>query len=148
MPNKSGHVLQDDVSGSHVSDDSSDIGPYPPFVVESAPLAGGAERLAGETGSDDIHSSTPRSAVEGAQIVPDRRLIQGRLFHPCHESGRRVGVPLNVTHSSGGDSGESRDELEQSDAGAEVEGGGRFGTCSHVMPPPGRGGRDGRRLAT
>ena len=132
-PNKSGDVLQEDVARSHVSDDPGNVWPDPSLIIDTSTFAGCAEWLAGETGSDDIHSSTPRCAFKGREIVPDRRLIQGRLVHPGHEYGRRVAVPLNVTHSSGGDSGESRDELKQSDAGAEVEGGGRFGTCSHVM---------------
>ena len=133
VPNKSGDVLQEDVARSHVSDDPGNVWPDPSLVIDTSTFAGGAEWLAGETGSDDIHSSTPRCAFKGREIVPDRRLIQGRLAHPGHEDGRCVAVPLNVSHSSGGDSGESRDELKQSDAGAEVEGGGRFGTCSHVM---------------
>lgn len=148
VPNKSGDVLQEHVARSHVSNDPGNVWPDPSLIIDTSTFARCGEWLAREAGSDEIHSAAPRCAVEGREIVPDRCLIQGRLVHPGHECRRRVGVPLNVTHSSGGDSGESRDELEQSDAGAEVEGGGRFGTCSHVMPPPGRGGRDGRRLAT
>jgi hypothetical protein len=45
-----------------------------------------------------------------------------RLFHPGHESGRCVGVPLNVSHGSGIDAGESEGEFKPSVAGAEVQG--------------------------
>ena len=127
-PNKSGDVLQEDVARSHVSDDPGNVWPDPSLVIDTSTFAGGAEWLAGETGSDDIHSSTPRCAVKGREIVPNRRRVQGRLVHPGHECGRCVAVPLNVTHSLGAEPGEPGDELEQSDAGAEVEGGGRSGT--------------------
>ena len=78
--------------------------------------------MARESGSDEIHSSNERFRVEGGEVRPDRRLIQVRLFHPGHESGRCVGVPLNVSHGSGRDSGESEGELKASVAGAEVDG--------------------------
>ena len=45
-----------------------------------------------------------------------------RLFHTGDESGRCVGVPLNVSHGSGVDTGKSQCELEASVAGAEVDG--------------------------
>jgi hypothetical protein len=85
-------------------------------------LAGGAERLAREPGSDDVHSSSERLRVEGGEVRPDRRLIQVRLFHPGHESCRCVGVPLNVSHGSGWDSGKPKCELEASVSGAEMDG--------------------------
>lgn len=121
-PNKSGDVLQEHESRSHVTDEPSDGRPEPTLVVNSTLRAGCGERLAGEPGSDEIHSSTPRRTVERGEVRPDRRLIQVRLFHPCHESGRCVGVPLNVSHGSGGDAGESEGEFEPSVAGAEVQG--------------------------
>ena len=128
VPNKSGDVLQEHVARSHVSNDPGNVWPDPSLIIDTSLLPGGGEWLAREAGSDEIHASTPRCAIEGCEVVPNRRLIQGRLAHPGHECGRCVAVPLNVSHSSGGDSGESRDELKQSDAGAEVEGGGKFGT--------------------
>jgi hypothetical protein len=82
-------------------------------------LAGDAERLAGETGSDEIHAAAPWATVEGGEVRPDRSLIQPRLCHPRHESGRCVGIPLNVSHGSGD---AAQGKLESSVAGAEVEG--------------------------
>ncbi len=70
---------------------------------------------------DDIHASTPRFAVEGGNIVPDRRAIQGLVFHPCHESGRRIGVPLDVTDSSIVGDGDVEAEIEATCARAEGE---------------------------
>ena len=134
-PNKSGDVLQEHVSRSHVSNDPGNVWPDPSLIIDTSTFAGCGERLARETGSDEIHASAPRCAVKGREIVPNRRRVQGRLAHPGHEDGRCVAVPFNVSHSAGGDSGESGDEFEPSIAGAQVEGG-KFGTCSHVMPRP------------
>lgn len=122
VPNKSGDVLQHDVSGSHVSGDPGDVRPEPSLIIDTSTGAGGAERLAREPGSDEIHAATPRCTVEGDKVRPDRRLIQVRRFHPGHESGRSVGVPLNVSHGSGVDSGEPEGKLEPSISGAEMQG--------------------------
>ena len=121
-PNKSGDVLQEDESRSHVTDEPSDGRPEPPVIVNTEPLTRTRERLAGEAGSDEIHAATERSTIERGEVRPDRRSIQVRLFHPCHESGRCEGVPLNVSHGSGGDSGESEGELHAGVSGAEVDG--------------------------
>ncbi len=80
--------------------DPSDFGPKVPRIVLTSAAASGAERLTRVARSDDLHEATPRLAVEGTKVTPDRRLIQGRVFHPCHESGRSVAFPLNVTNSS------------------------------------------------
>lgn len=75
-----------------------------------------------ETGSDDIHPAMPRATVEGGDVIPDRRLIQVRFFHPRHEDGRCVGVPLNTSHGSYVDAGESESELESSVSVEQAEG--------------------------
>lgn len=125
--NNVGDVLQEHESGSHVSDELLGHRPQVPSIVTTCACAGTGERLTRETGSDEIHSAAPRCTVERGEVRPDRREIQVRLFHPGHESGRCVGIPLNVSHGSGADTGESEPELEPSVAGAEVEGG-KFGT--------------------
>jgi hypothetical protein len=118
--NKLGDVLQEDEARSHVSDDPGDVGPEPSLVIDTSTLPRLREGLAGEAGSDEIHASTPRRTVEGGEVGPDRSAIQDLVCHPRHESGRCVGVPLNVSHGSGGDAGEPESELEPSVAGAEV----------------------------
>ena len=117
-----GDVFEEDQTGLALSDDSSDVRPEVARVVFAALVAGDAERLARVTGRDEIHSSTPRCAVEGGQVVPDRRAIQGRVFHPRHESGRCVAVPLNMTHGAVVVSeGESEPEVDASDAGTKSQ---------------------------
>jgi len=97
-PNKSGDVLQEDEGRSHVTDDPCDVRPDPPVIVNTLLFPCCGERLAGETGSDEIHASTPRCAVKGAEIVPYRSLIQPLFFHTGDENGRCVAVPLDVSH--------------------------------------------------
>ena len=101
------------------------------FIVNAATLAGCGERLAWQTGSDDMNSSTPRCAIEGCEIVPDRARIQPRLPHPFHENGRCVAVPLNTSHGAYSEAGEC--ETESAVSVAEVEG--MKGTYSHITTP-------------
>ena len=85
------------------------------------PLAFARDRewLARIAPSEDIHRSTPRAAVEGGNIVPDRCFIQGRVFHPRHEDGRSIGFPLDVTHSSIPGVCDCKPEVDPAGTGAE-----------------------------
>jgi hypothetical protein len=143
VSNKSRDVLENDPSGLNLPKASLDVGPEPALVLEATLAAGDAERLTGEARRDEIHDSTPRAAVEGREIVPDRSSSQGRFFHPRHESGRGVGFPLDVTDSTISGHGELEPEIESSDAGAE--GKSMEGTCSHINPPPCPRGRGAAR---
>lgn len=118
VSNNPGDVFQHDVARSHVANDSLNEGPEPAVVFFAEALSGLAARLAREARRDEIHASAQLSAIEGFEIVPDRRSIQGRVVHPRHESGRCVGVALDVTHTAVGVSeGELESKLEPSDAG-------------------------------
>jgi hypothetical protein len=55
-----GDVLQEDVAGSNVSDDPRCHRPEVSVIVKATALACPTEGLAGEAGSDEIHTSTPR----------------------------------------------------------------------------------------
>lgn len=93
-------IFAEDPSGSDLSDDPGDFRPQVPGIVATAARAGEAEGLAGIAGSDDMNAAAPCSAVEGSQIVPNRRRCQGRVIHPRHESGRRMSFPLDESHSA------------------------------------------------
>jgi hypothetical protein len=112
------HVLQEDESRFHVAKDADDSRPEPTVVILPLPLPGAAPRLTREARRDDIHDATPRAAVEGEQVIPDRSRIQGLVFHPRHEGGRRVGVPLNMTNGLVGRDGQVDSELEATNPGA------------------------------
>jgi hypothetical protein len=95
-----GHIFNEHGAGLDLGDDPGNVGPEPALIERAAARSGGAGGLAREARREEIHDAAPRSAIEGREIVPDRRAIQRRVFHPCHEDGRCVGVPLNVTHAS------------------------------------------------
>jgi hypothetical protein len=105
-------VLGKDGSGPHFADDPLNLGPQVPGIGFAAPLPGRAERLAGISGSEDMNLAAPWAAVEGSEIVPDRRAIQGLVCHPGHESGRCVGLPLDETDSAIGRLGDLDSKLE------------------------------------
>ncbi len=111
----------------------------PAVVVGSLAASGNAVGLARVSASDNIHASAPRCSVEAGNVIPDRRRIQGRVFHPRHEAGRGVGFPLDVTHGAGPGLGGVESKLEA--AGAGTEGQDVEGTCSHITPPPSPPGR-------
>ncbi len=92
-------VLAEHPFGSDFIDDAGDIRPQVSRILGSASIAAEAEWLAGVAGSDDMNAAAPRLAVERFKIVPDRRLCQGRVFHPRHESCCRMSFPLDESHS-------------------------------------------------
>lgn len=94
------NVLHEDVARSHLANNARDVRPEPPLVLEAALFSRGAEGLAGEARSDDVHLATPETPIERGNIVPKRSWLQGLFCHARHENGRGVGVPLDVTHSS------------------------------------------------
>lgn len=118
MAEEGSDVFDEDEGGFALGDDAHEFGEERALVVVSASLACNAVGLAGNPRSDEIHAATPRSAVEGREIVPDRRAIQGLFRHPIHEAGRGEAVPLDVAHGAtpGGQC-----EVDGSDTGAEAE---------------------------
>ena len=114
-----GDVLEEHPKRSAFADDAGNVRPEVARIVRALALAGDAERLARITRTDEIHRAAPRPAVEAGKIGPDRRLIQGLVFHPRHEDGRGEGVPLDVTHSTVSRFGQDKSEVEPAGAGAE-----------------------------
>ena len=116
-----GDIFEEDEGRFNFADDARDMGPEVARVVRAPAFARDGERLARIARSDDVHRAAPRAAVEGSNVVPDRRLIQGRVFHPRHEDGRGVGVQLDVTHSAISGACEVQPEVETAGAGAKGE---------------------------
>lgn len=110
-------VLEESPARPDLYEDAADVRPEVTLVGGAEPLTGSAEWLARVARSDDIHAAAPLSASEGLEIVPDRSAIQGLVFHPCHESGRCVGFPLDVTHSAISGLGDVDAKLEPASPG-------------------------------
>ncbi len=114
-----GDILEEDEGRRAFPDDARDVGPEVAGVTRALSLARQTERLARIARSDNVHRSTPRAAVECGNIVPERRLRQGLVFHPRHEDGRGIGVPLDVTHSSVFGTSDVQAEFQPAGAGAQ-----------------------------
>ena len=116
-----GDILEEDEGRLNLADDAGDMRPEVARVVGTPALARDGERLARIARSDDIHRTTPWAAVEGSNVVPDNSLIQGRVFHPRHESGCSEGFPFDMAHSSISGQGDGEPEVDATGAGAERE---------------------------
>ena len=88
-------------------------------ILDAEPSASDGEWLARIARSDDIHCAAPRAAVEGSNVVPDNSLIQGRVFHPRHESGCSEGFPFDMAHSTISGDDDGKPEIEPARARAE-----------------------------
>jgi hypothetical protein len=116
-----GDIFEEHEGWLDLADDAGDVRPEVARVIRTPALARDGERLARVARSDDVHRAAPRAAVEGSNIVPDNSLIQGRVFHPRHESGCGVGFPFDMAHSTISGDGDGEPEVETARAGAEGE---------------------------
>jgi hypothetical protein len=116
-----GDILEEHEGRFDLADDAGDMRPEVAWVVRTPALSRNGERLARIARSDDVHRAAPRAAVEAGNVVPDRRVIQGRVFHPRHESGCGEGFPFDMAHSSISGQGDGEPEVDATGAGAERE---------------------------
>jgi hypothetical protein len=116
-----GDILKEDEGRLDFTDDAGDMRPEVARVVRAPALARDGERLARIARSDDVHRAAPWAAVEGGNVVPDRCRIQGRVFHPRHESGCGEGFPFDMAHSTISGDGDGKPEVEAACAGTERE---------------------------
>jgi hypothetical protein len=113
-------VLQEREPRSYLPKHSGKIRPDPAVVVGAVAGAGDTPWLAGEPGRDEIHLSTPASAIEGGNVVPDRRRIHEPLFHARHQARGGIGFPLHVTDGVvAGSEGELKAQFQAANAAAE-----------------------------
>jgi hypothetical protein len=115
----SGDVFEEADRRFTFADDASDVRPEVSWILLAELSSRDAERLAWIAAMDDIHRATPCSTVKSGNVVPDRSAIQGRIFHPRHESGCGVGVPLDITNSLIGGDGDVESEVKSSSSGTE-----------------------------
>ena len=116
-----GDILEEDEGRFDLADDAGDMRPEVARVVRAPALSRDGERLARIARSDDVHRAAPRAAVEGSNVVPDNSLIQGRVFHPRHESGCGEGFPFDMAHSTISGEGDGEPEIETARARTEGE---------------------------
>ena len=114
-----GDIFEEDESGIAFPEDAGDVRPEMARIGLAEAATRDRERLARVARSEDIHEAAPRSAVESCKVVPDRRWIQGFVFHPRHESGCCEGFPHDVTHSAISGTGDVEAEVEAACSCAE-----------------------------
>ncbi len=131
--NKSADLFHEEPFGLDLSHNAVDIVPYPAGVGDTLLFSGDGPRLTGDAGSDAIHFSAPRAAVEGGKIAPDRRVIQGLRFNLCDQVCDREGFPLHHTDCASAWLGESDSEVEAGVSCAERQ---DVGICSHKIIAP------------
>jgi hypothetical protein len=107
--NEGRDVLHEQDPGSNVAHNSLDRGPEPPFVGEAVLLPGHTEGLTREARCEYIHKATPRSAIEGVKVVPDRRWTKDPFLHSRDQIRGGKGFPLHVAD---GAVGIAEDEVE------------------------------------
>ena len=103
------------------ADDAGDMRPEMARIISSEPFSCDRERLARIARADNIHRAAPWAAIEGSNVVPNKRAIQGRVFHPRHERGCGEGFPLDIAHSTISGDGDSEPKVNPASAGAERE---------------------------
>src|SRR5262245_40733336 len=91
-------ILEKAPLGLHLSDEVGDVGPEVPVIVHAATATREAERLARVAANEEIHQAAERFAVEGEQITPDRRVIQGLVLNARDQCCGSVGFSFNVAN--------------------------------------------------
>lgn len=99
-------------------DDPSSVWPEIAFVVGSGATSGERVGLTGYPANEAMNETTPRSAVEGPHIIPDRRRSQATFFHRRNQSCDAECFPLHISDRSAWD-GQFDAEIQSSDAGAQ-----------------------------
>jgi len=112
-----GDILEEDEGWLALADDAGDMRPEVARILRPEAFACHRERLARISRSDDVHRAAPWAAVEAGNIVPDRRAIQGRVFHPRHESGCGEGFPFDMAHSSISGDGDGEPKVDAASSG-------------------------------
>lgn len=112
-------VLEEELCGPRLVGDACDVRPEVAFVPEALPLAVRREGLAGIAGTEDTNSAAVAAAVEGAEIVEDRRAVKASIPHPRFEDGNGRWRALDVGDRPVVLQREPEAELEAAGAGAE-----------------------------
>jgi hypothetical protein len=89
------HVFKKDPLGLALPDNAGDIRPEVAGIIGSTALSGGAERLAGISGEDDVESAAKGAGIEGSQIIPDRGGCEIPSALGSDEDGARPVFPLD-----------------------------------------------------
>lgn len=97
-PARSEHwgVLHEDVTGSNLANDASELAPEAGSLALDAGAAPRArDVLAGEPAADDVDEPAPGQPVEGADVVPDGERVEHAVALALSEHALAVGVEFD-----------------------------------------------------
>jgi hypothetical protein len=114
-------VFEKDPFGLDFAHDASDVRPEVARVFFGELLARATERLARVAATEDIHEAAPRLAVEGFNVRPNRRFVEGAVFKTRSQDLRDSCLPFQVTNGSSSWESESQSEIDSAVAGTEGE---------------------------
>jgi hypothetical protein len=127
-------VFEEAPAGSNLGYDAGDVWPEVAFIIRSATLAGGAERLAGIARKDDVDMSAPGITNEGSHVSPHRGRAEISSVLPCDDCVLRVFFPLDKARGMEARLCEHEAKVEATGACAEGEAG-DGGMYAHVISP-------------
>lgn len=114
-----GYVFEKDPFGATFGDDAGDLGPEVAGIVGATALSGGAERLAGISGEDDVKGAAKGPSIEGAQIIPDWGRCEIACALGSDEDSARPFLPLDKGAGVKSGFGEHEAQIQASAACAE-----------------------------
>ena len=91
-------------------------------VCRPEPLPGNGKGLAGIAPNDSIHAAAPRASIEGVEVAPNRRVIQGAVRNTRSQDFAGSGFVFHV-YDGASASAQSvmHSEVETSCAGTEAK---------------------------
>ncbi len=93
-----GAVFHEHESRSHLTDDPRHVPPEARTGAgDACPVAGAGDVLTGEAARQNVNTASPRSAVKGAHVIPDRERREAPVVLASHENACGVGVALDGT---------------------------------------------------
>jgi hypothetical protein len=111
-----GDVFEEHEGRPAFINDSGDLGPEVAWIVFPCFFPGNAEPLARVTRSNAIHRFTPRLAIKGPYVIPDRCFRYVALFHALCENGSTVCIPFDSTNNSCSGQRKRNTEIETSES--------------------------------
>lgn len=110
-------VFHKDVSGSNFANHAHEFQPKSRLLaLDARSTAGRADVLARESARNNIHSSSPRSPVEGADVIPDGKRWQDSVVLPFDEDLAAIRLDLD-----GANGPVSEDEPAENSASSACE---------------------------
>jgi len=116
-----GDVFEEDPFGLAFPDDAGHIGPEMPGILGAAAFAGGAERLAGISGEDDVEGAAEGAGIEVAQVGPDRGRSEVSRMLRCDEDSAWPALPFDEGAGVIAGLGQHEAQIKASAACAEGE---------------------------